>query len=172
MRCILNCAAPSPKNKYMKSDLPRRKKNRLDNYDYSQCGCYFITICADKRKKLFSRIVGGDDLGAPLSIELKPYGKIVERYINSIETAYETVTVENYIIMPDHIHLMLLIDCFGAPRSSPPTISSVISALKRFTNKECRCNLWQRGFYDHIVRNKFDYEEIWNYIEYNALKEY
>ncbi|MGN1162092.1 MAG: transposase [Candidatus Fimenecus sp.] len=156
----------------MKSDLPKRKKNRLENYDYSQCGCYFITICTDKRKKLFSRIVGGDDLGAPFRIELKPYGKIVERYINSIETAYETVTVENYIIMPDHIHLMLLIDCCGAPRSSPPTISSVVSVLKRFTNEECNCKLWQRGFYDHIVRNKFDYEEIWNYIEYNALKEY
>ena len=55
----------------------KRKSPRLKDYDYSQSGCYFITICADKRKKLFSRIVGGDDLGAPLRIELKPYGKIV-----------------------------------------------------------------------------------------------
>ena len=71
---------------------------------------YFLTICTDKRKNLLSKIVGGDDLGAPKKIFLKPYGKIVEKYILSIEKAYDTVTVENYIIMPNHIHLLLLID--------------------------------------------------------------
>ena len=138
------------------SIAPKRKNNRLQGYDYSSNGCYFITICTDKRKNLLSKIVGGDDLGAPKKIILKPYGKIVE----------------NYIIMPNHIHLLILIDNYGLPRSSAPTISNIISALKRFTNHDCHYKLWQRGYYDHIIRNQSDFEYHWNYIEYNALKEY
>ena len=109
---------------------------------------------------------------APKKIFLKPYGKIVEKYILSIEKAYDTVTVENYIIMPNHIHLLILIDNYGLPRSSAPTISNIVSALKRFTNHDCHYKLWQRGYYDHIIRNQSYFEYHWNYIEYNALKEY
>ncbi len=138
------------------STAPKRKNIRLQGYDYSSNGCYFITICTDKRKNLLSKIVGGDDLGAPKKIILKPYGKIVE----------------NYIIMPNHIHLLILIDNYGLPRSSAPTISNIISALKRFTNHDCHYKLWKRGYYDHIIRNQSDFEYHWNYIEYNALKEY
>ena len=121
---------------------------------------------------MLSKIVGGDDLGAPKKIVLKPYGKIVEKYLLSIEKAYDTVTVENYIIMPNHIHLLILIDNYGLPRSSAPTISNIVSALKRFTNHDCHYKLWQRGYYDRIIRNQSDFEYHWNYIEYNALKEY
>ena len=154
------------------SVVPKRKNIRLKDYDYSSNGMYFLTICTDKRKNLLSKIVGGDDLGAPKKIFLKPYGKIVEKYILSIEKAYDTVTVENYIIMPNHIHLLILIDNYGLPRSSAPTISNIVSALKRFTNHDCHYKLWQRGYYDHIIRNQSDFEYHWNYIEYNALKEY
>ncbi|MBR5544140.1 MAG: transposase [Clostridia bacterium] len=90
----------------------------------------------------------------------------------SIENAYDTVKVENYIIMPNHIHLLLLIDTYGLPRSSAPTIPNVVTALKKFTNRDCKTNLWQRGYIDHIIRNQTDFERHWNYIEYNALKEY
>ena len=153
-------------------DFPKRKNLRLQNYDYSSEGCYFITICTEHRKNLLSTIVWGDDLGAPKQIILKPYGKIVEKYILSIENAYDTVKVENYIIMPNHIHLLLLIDTYGLPRSSAPTIPNVVTALKKFTNRDCKTNLWQRGYIDHIIRNQTDFERHWNYIEYNALKEY
>ena len=98
-------------------ELPKRKNIRLQGYDYSSEGCYFITICTEHRKNLLSTIVGGDDLGAPKEIILKPYGKIVEKYVLSIEKAYGSVKVENYIIMPNHIHLLLLIDTYGLPRS-------------------------------------------------------
>ena len=152
--------------------FPKRKNIRLQNYDYSSEGGYFITICVEDRKNLLSTVVGGDDLGAPKQIILKPYGKITEKYILSIEKAYYSVKVENYIIMPNHIHLLLLIDTYGLPRSSAPTIPDIITALKKFTNRDCKCNLWQRGYYDHIIRNQSDFEHHWNYIEYNALKEY
>ncbi len=153
-------------------ELPKRKNIRLQNYDYSNEGCYFITICTEHRKNLLSTIVGGDDPGAPKKIILKPYGRITEKYILSIEKAYDTVKVENYIIMPNHIHLLLLIDTYGLPRSSAPTIPNVVTALKRFVNRDCNRNIWQRSYIDHIIRNQSDFEYHWNYIEYNALKEY
>ena len=153
-------------------ELPKRKNIRLQGYDYSSEGCYFITICTEHRKNLLSTIVGGDDLGAPKEIILKPYGKIVEKYVISIEKAYDSVKVENYIIMPNHIHLLLLIDTYGLPRSSAPTIPDVVTALKKFTNRDCKHNLWQRGYMDHVIRNQTGFERHWEYIEYNALKEY
>ena len=153
-------------------ELPKRKNLRLQGYDYSNEGCYFITICTEHRKNLLSKIVGGDDLGAPKEIILKPYGRITEKYILSIEKAYDTVKVENYIIMPNHIHLLLLIDTYGLPRSSAPTIPNVVTALKRLVNRDCNRNIWQRSYIDHIIRNQTDFEHHWNYIEYNALKEY
>ena len=152
--------------------LPKRKNTRLQGFDYSREGCYFITICTEDRKNLLSVIVGGDDLGAPKKIVLKPYGEIAEKYILSIEKAYETVKVENYIIMPNHVHLLLLIDTYGLPRSSAPTISDVVAVFKKMVNRDCNKKLWQRGFNDHIIRNQTDYEFHWNYIEYNALKKY
>ena len=153
-------------------ELPKRKNIRLQGYDYSSEGCYFITICTEHRKNLLSTIVGGDDLGAPKEIILKPYGKIVEKYVISIEKAYDSVKVENYIIMPNHIHLLLLIDTYGLPRSSAPTIYDVVTALKKFTNRDCKHNLWQRGYMDHVISNQTGFERHWEYIEYNALKEY
>ncbi len=95
------------------SKLPKRKNIRLKGYDYSNEGCYFITICTENRKNLLSSVVGGDDLGAPKEIILKPYGKIAEKYILSMEQAYDAISVENYIIMPNHIHLLILIDTYG-----------------------------------------------------------
>ena len=153
-------------------DFPTRKPTRLQYYDYSQNGCYFVTVCVQDRKPILSRIVGGDDLGAPKEIRLKPYGKIAEKYIRSIETAYGCVMVENYIIMPNHIHLLILIDTYGAPRSSPPTLSAVIGAWKRLVNKEIGQNIWQRSFYDEIIKSETQYFRAWEYIEFNALKEY
>lgn len=152
--------------------LASRKDLRLKEYNYSENGCYFLTICTVNRKKLLSVVVGGDDLGAPKSISLKPFGCITEKYITTIDTAYKNVKIENYIIMPNHIHLLIMIDNYGTPGSSSPTISTVIAALKRLTNKECKYKLWQRSFYDHVIRSQIEYENAWEYIEYNALKEY
>ena len=152
--------------------LPKSKRLRLQGYDYSSEGCYFLTICTEHRRNLLSTVVGGDDLGAPKEIKLKPYGKIVEKYILSMEKAYDTIKIENYIIMPNHIHLLILIDTYGLPRSSAPTISNVVTAFKKFVNRDCKRNIWQRGYIDHIIRNQADYENHWNYIEYNAMKEY
>lgn len=156
----------------MEDKLPKRKQMRLKDYDYSQNGCYFVTICINNRREVLPRIVGDDDLGVPKQIELKPYGKAVEKYIISIGTAYQNVTVENYVVMPNHIHILIMIDNYGTPRSSSPTLGNIISAFKKYTNSECGISIWQRSYYDHIIRNQKEYEGAWEYIEYNALKEY
>lgn len=157
--------------------FPDRKQMRLKNYDYSQNGCYFITICTENKKPILSKIVTKGSCQSRNSahrkeIILNNCGKVVEKYINSIHSAYNTVYIENYIIMPNHIHILLLIDTYGLTTSAAPTVSDVISAFKHLTNKQVGFNLWQRSFYDHIIRNETDFQNTWNYIEYNALKEY
>ena len=159
----------------MEQKLPNRKKNRLQGYDYSESGAYFITICTDNRRKILSNIVGGDVLDAPL-VELTECGRIVDKYINLINEHYEKLSVEQYVIMPNYIHIILYVHPNGASRTSPPTVKqhstvpAFVSTLKRFSNKEIGKNIWQQSFHDHIIRDKCDYEEISKYIYENPLK--
>ena len=89
-------------------ELPKRKNTRLPEYDYSTPGAYFITICTKDRRCILSAIVGDDDLGVPQN-RLTKTGKIVEKYIISIDRSQIT-TVDKYVIMPNHIHLILMIN--------------------------------------------------------------
>lgn len=148
------------------------RPGRLPNYDYSSGGCYFVTFCTRNRKMLLSTIVGRDDLGAP-QIILHPAGEYLDGYIGSIPKAYPNVTVDKYVIMPNHVHMILTIqELYGAPGSSRPTqlIPRIISVLKRFTNRDMGENLWQSTYHDHIIRSEEDYLKIWNYIDTNAVK--
>ena len=96
-----------------KENLPKRKNIRLNNYDYSEPGAYFITICTDKRRKILSKIVGGDVLDAP-HVELMEYGRVADKYINQLNCHYENISVEQYVVMPNHIHLILFVRQDGA----------------------------------------------------------
>ncbi len=158
-------------------ELPKRKPTRLKNFDYATVGAYFITICTEGRRKTLSHIVGGDVLDAPKCVELLPYGKVAEKYINQLSDFYNNVTVDQYVIMPNHIHIMLFVSGDGASRTSPPTkqhsaVSQFVSTLKRFCNKEYGVNIWQRGFYDHVVRGREDYDKIKKYIYENPIRWY
>lgn len=154
--------------------LPQRKPTRLPQFDYSQNGCYFVTVCVKDKKPILSRIVGGDALIAP-QIKLTEIGMIVDKHIRRINTVYTDITVENYIIMPNHIHLLLFIDGYdgGTLRAASPTnLSTVIRSLKTFVTKEIGQSIWQRSFYDEIIKNEAHFQRAWEYIQYNALKEY
>lgn len=159
-------------------ELPQRKKIRLKGYDYSRAGYYFITFCVQGRHCLLGKVnVGSDDPGAPsLSfapcVELTEYGNIVQKNILSIEQYYENVYVDNFVVMPNHVHLIIVVrnDDYGAPRSSLPTtalIPRIITSLKKYTNKEIGFNVWQRSYHDHIIRNDSDYKLIYEYINNN-----
>ena len=156
-------------------NLPKRKTTRLRDFDYNTCGAYFITICTQGKRKILSRIVGGDVLDAPKT-ELSQYGEIADKYINQLNEFYNDIKIDQYVIMPDHIHFLLFVYGDGASRTSPPTtkqhsaVSRFVSTFKRFCNKEYGVNIWQRSFYDHVIRDDIDYQEIWQYIENNPLK--
>ena len=154
--------------------LPARKPNRLTEYDYSTPGAYFITLCAEKRANLFGQVVGGGALDAP-QVKLSRIGKIVERYILS-GNRIPAVTVDKYVIMPNHIHLVLFVAPAlegGTSRAPSPTNAVVphfISTLKRFCHRDIGKRIFQRSYYDHIIRNEQDYLGIWEYIETNPAK--
>lgn len=140
--------------------LPNRKHNRLENFNYGKEGAYFITICVKDRKKILCDIVGDDALIVP-----KKYGLIVEKYILNVPE------IVKYIIMPDHIHLILRVKN-GTMRASSPTnkVANIVRSLKILTTKEIGKPIFQRSYYDHIIRNQDDYNEIWQYIENNPIK--
>ena len=91
----------------MENKLPKRKSIRLSDFDYSFAGVYFITICTENRRQMLSKIVGVDVLDAPCSVELLTYGKIADKYIKQLSDFYDDIKVEQYVIMPNHIHMML-----------------------------------------------------------------
>ncbi|MBE6779997.1 MAG: hypothetical protein E7545_03355 [Ruminococcaceae bacterium] len=161
-------------------ELKSRKPNRLENYDYSQNGAYFITICVKDRKPILSKIVGTGVPDCP-RILLLPYGEIADKYIHQFNNFYEHISVIKYVIMPDHIHFLISISN-GQSRTPVPTrgnikiynknstIAKFVSTFKRFCNKEFGNNIWQARYYDHIIRNQEDYNEKWDYIENNPKK--
>ena len=141
-------------------DLPNRKTNRLKKYDYTTPGYYFITICTKGRENILCDVVGEDAHIVP-----KPYGIIVEKYIKSIPG------IDKYVIMPDHLHLIIKIEN-GPMWASAPTksISQIVKSFKILVTKEIGRSIFQRSFFDHVIRNEEDYLETWNYIESNPGK--
>ncbi len=157
-------------------ELPKRKELRLQGYDYSSNGLYFVTICIKDKKPILSKVVGDDAHIVPKKIVLKPYGIVVDKYIRRINDVYDNISVENYIIMPNHIHLLLFIDRFTPNgtmwASSPTKVATVVRSLKTMVTKEIGFSMWQRSYNDEIIKNEKHFQSVWNYIEYNALKEH
>ena len=151
-------------------ELPTRKQNRLKEYDYSAPNAYFITICTEKRKKLFWMDVGAI-IDRPKNVPLTNLGIIAQRSIENITKHYPAISVDHYVIMPNHIHLLLQINTDVNGRSMiAPTISTVVRLMKGTVSKQAGFTVWQKGFYDHVIRNGNDYQDIWNYIEGNPSK--
>lgn len=155
-------------------ELPKRKRNRLESYDYSSGGAYFITVCTENRKNLFwqqtkRNLVGEDIILQQEDIKLSPYGKAVEDAIVAIPNHYSNIKVLDYVVMPNHIHMVLFIPYDDGRMVSSPTISTVVGQMKRFSSKQIGEKTWQRSFHDHIIRDKKDYEKIAKYIRENPI---
>jgi len=152
-------------NKYLK-----RKQIRIENYDYSTPGAYFITVCTANREKIFWSDRRGE-LCSPANVPLSDIGIIVHNEIKKLISVYDAVRVDKYCIMPDHIHFILSIDTDENGRTQfAPTISRVMKQFKGSITKQVGRPIWQKSFYDHGIRNQQDYDEIWAYIENNPLK--
>lgn len=147
-------------------ELPERKPNRLKEYDYSTNGAYFVTICTQDRRKILSSIVGDDAHIVP-----KPYGTVAEKFILNVPE------IEKYVIMPDHIHMIIRLDngpiwASNSTDTKPQhnRVSCIVRSLKILVSKEIGESIFQRSYYDHVIRNQQDYDEVWEYIENNPRK--
>ena len=191
--------------------LPVRKPNRLKDYDYSRNGAYFITICTKNHEELFGRIVGeatclpqsynpnmepaiftraaefiweraADCRPYGLSVTLSDIGHKIEIAINNISKMYSDTFVDIYVIMPNHIHMVLIIgngdgigddDGIGNDNGrqvAAPTVSTIIGNMKRVVSIQCGFSPWQKSFHDRIIRDEEEYYRIAEYIEDNPEK--
>ena len=141
-------------------ELPKRKPARLKGYNYSTPGAYFITICTHNKRCLLGTIVGQGL--APAETNLSQYGKIAKDQLLDLENRYKTIKIDKYVIMPNHIH-MIIDNTAGA--SPCPTISDVICSFKSLTTMACKKldnrpqKIFQASFHDHIIRNEKDYQK-------------
>ena len=131
-----------------------RKPLRLKNYDYSTNGYYFITICTHNKQNLFGKI----NLEKEAKIELNQLGIIVDEHIQNIEE------IDNYIIMPNHLHMILRLEHDTKNKSIP----RIINGFKGSVTKRIGKPIWQKSYHDHIIRDEKGYESIWDYVEHNA----
>jgi len=147
---------------------PVRKQNRIQNYDYSQDGAYFVTICTKDREALLGEIIVGDGLARPAHISLTNYGIIVANELQQIPSYYDIVDVNQYAIMPNHIHMIITIGCTTTERKKPlPTLGNIVGGFKSGVSRLCGFSLWQRSFHDHVIRDYADYCRIAEYIVNN-----
>ena len=162
------------------------KQHRLKNYNYSSNGSYFITICVKNKECLLGDITvmvdaHGDrktdninDLiclkSSGTKLVLSDFGHITKKYIETSKSVYQGLSVDNYVIMPNHIHMILSI-CNDAlictEKPCHDLIPTYVSSLKTLITKEIGFSIFQRNFHDHIIRNEDEYEKIWDYIDTN-----
>ena len=166
---------------------PSRKQNRLPDYDYSQEGSYFVTLCTHNRARLFEmEMPVGNDLCVVPDNENGtahrpcPAGEnqIIHKWIRETENKFPNVTIDKYVVMPDHLHLIVTIKERHAGCSLPDvmcffktmTTNEYIRGVKDGILLPFDGKLWQKSYYDHVIRNQQDYNEIWEYIENNPAK--
>ena len=160
----------------MTNGYEKRKHSRLKTYDYTNSGCYFITFCTKDRAHVFSSIVGRGALTPP-RVELTNIGKIAAEVIERTSVVYPGISIDNYVIMPNHVHLLIRISPVdGGVRAPRPTengsvsITEVIKAMKSITTRKIGTKIWQTSFYDHVIRNDEDYQTRFRYIKENPAK--
>ena len=151
----------------MNNNLPQRKTPRANWIEYNE-GMYFITICTKSKKHFFGQII--NDV-----ICLSQIGKYLDYVINETPKHQSYIEILQYVIMPNHFHLILNITDYknGASETAAPynnETSKFISLLKRYCNREYGENIWQSSCNDHIIRGEKDYQKIWEYIDTNVSR--
>lgn len=167
--------------------IHHRRSIRLQGYDYSQNGAYFITLCAQDRKPIFGKIVGG-------KMQLSPFGIIVRDEWLKTSEMRKNIEMDEFVVMPDHFHGIIVIDDadigrgamprtqieqFGKPTSN--TIPTIIRGYKAAVTKQINTiqinagvynmpeRIWQKNYYEHVIRNEASLNKIREYIMSNPL---
>ena len=138
--------------------FPIRKSPRLKHFDYSTQAYYFVTICAKDKACLFGTPEVFSDAGLVAEICLK-----------QMETHFPTVQLDKYVVMPNHVHAILILG------KGSPALSVIVGQYKSAVTKCVHTKMpsttvWQSSFHDHVIRSQADYERIWAYIDTNPLR--
>jgi putative transposase len=162
----------------------KRKALRLKSFDYSKPGAYFVTICTENRKCVLENIVAG-------KIKLTTVGEIVKKYWLKLPEKFENIRVDEYVIMPNHIHGIIVIEKYDCEPGNVVAIHELplqkkrrmmlipraIGFLKMNSSKQINRKMklsnifqWQRNYYEHIIRDEEDLNEIRKYIINNPLQ--
>ena len=160
--------------------IHHRHSIRLPGYDYSRAGAYYVTIVTQGRESLFGEVVNG-------AIALNRFGQIVEHAWYDLPNHYPHVELDAFCIMPNHVHGIIVLndDYVGAGLRPAPTgctstkrhpLSEIVRAFKSFSARRINSlrntqgiPVWQRNYYEHIIRNNDDYLSKSNYILTNPL---
>ncbi len=147
-----------------------RRSIRLKGYDYSRAGAYFVTICTQNRAHLFGEVVEGE-------MRLNTFGEIVQAVWFDLPHHYGHVQLDAFVVMPNHVHgiIVLTADPIGAGFKPAPTgrypLSEVVRAFKTFSARRINhmrgtpgVPVWQRNYYEHIIRNDRELNAIRRYI--------
>ena len=155
-------------------ELRKRKRFCLKDDDYASHGAYFVTICTDQRRPIFwtsSNPHVGANCVRPSALPLSSIGRLVDAEIQRMNTIYPSVFVDKYVIMPNHIHMIVVIDRGGPGRTQfAPTLSRILKQFKGSVTKQVGAPIWQKSFYDHVIRNEAEYLDTWAYIDENPAK--
>ncbi len=151
----------------MNSITPSRKCPRLPDYDYSQSGAYFITICTHDRLSLFGNVIDGQ-------VALSEIGEVLEQCWYGLPTHYPGIVLDEFVIMPNHFHGIVVIETIGPKKSA--SVSEIIGMFKSFAVRRMRDDrlatpeaIWQRGFHDHVIRSDKSLQAIREYIVNNPV---
>lgn len=136
-----------------------RKQLRLTQYDYGTPGIYFVTICAIRKQCYFGKI--RDAVLIPSVI-----GHIVRQVVEGHIDKYEGIHIMEYVIMPNHIHLLVDISIYQGTMK----IGKFVNAIKGHVTRQCHHSIWQRGFYERVIRNDIELRNCQEYIRHNPLK--
>ena len=157
-----------------KSNLPQRRSLRLQGYDYSQQGAYFVTMCVQHRQCLFGEIIDG-------KMQLNEISEIVVEWWNFIPQHFPFVETYDFVIMPNHIHGIIAWDISvgtGSPHpKDAPTLGNIVGYFKYQSTKYINQlhntpgkRIWQSKYYDHIIRDDIDLGHLREYIQNNPKK--
>ena len=169
-----------------RTDQHHRRSIRLQGYDYSQSGAYFVTIVAQNRECLFGEIVDG-------AMQLNNAGRMVATEWGALPERFTTIQLDEFVVMPNHIHGIIVSDPVGAPLvgtqdqnahvdAQSPALDDMVGAYKSLTTvafvygvhtsgwPPFPGKLWQRNYYEHIIRNETALEHIRQYIADNPAR--
>jgi putative transposase len=146
---------------------PRRRSLRLQGYDYSQAGAYFITACTQNRATLLGEIIDGD-------ARLSEMGTIVQQTWDDLPVHYRGIDLDAFIVMPNHVHgIIILADQFERRHAIPEIVRGFKTFSARRVNERAGKRgsvLWQRGYYEHVIRNEKTLDRIRAYIANNPAQ--